>query len=184
MNCESSVGPVRRELHVLYVPLTPMVTTRVIEALTRPPVVEEAWTAPVQSGVPAGRRTRVSPGDAKVPRTLRVICVFGAMVEGLNPTSGGEGGGGEGGGGEGGGGEGGGDGGGGEGGGGDGGGDGGGSDGGGGEGEGGGGGGSGGDAGGRGCRGWRGPQSKQSVPYWQSGYSAPGPPSSHQPSEA
>ena len=91
MNCESSVGPVRRELHVLYVPLTPMVTTRVIEALTRPPVVEEAWTAPVQSAVPAGKRTRVSPGDAKVPRTLRVTCVFGAMVEGRNPTSGGEG---------------------------------------------------------------------------------------------
>jgi hypothetical protein len=41
-----------------------MVTTRVLEELTRPPVVEEAWTAPVQSGVPAGRRTRVSPGDA------------------------------------------------------------------------------------------------------------------------
>ena len=93
MNCESSVGPVRREMHVLYVPLTPKVTTRVLEALTRPPVVEEAWTAPVQSGVPAGRRTRVSPGDAKVPRTLRVICVFGAMVEGENPTSGGDGGG-------------------------------------------------------------------------------------------
>ena len=35
-----------------------------------------------------------------------------------------------------------------------------------------------------GVRGWRGPQSAQSVPYWQSGYSAPGPPSSHQPSEA
>ena len=80
-------------MHALYVPLTPKVTTRVLEELTRPPVVEEAWTAPVQSGVPAGRRTRVSPGDAKVPRTLRVICVFGAMVEGLNPTSGGEGGG-------------------------------------------------------------------------------------------
>jgi hypothetical protein len=94
MNCESSVGPVRREIHVLYVPLTPMVTTRVLEALTRPPVVEEAWTAPVQSDVPAGRRTRVSPGDAKVPRTLRVICEFGAMVEGENPTSGGDGGGG------------------------------------------------------------------------------------------
>ena len=84
-------------MHVLYVPLTPMVTTRVIEELTRPPVVEEAWTAPVQSGVPAGRRTRVSPGDAKVPRTLRVISVFGAMVEGWNPTSGGGGGGGGGG---------------------------------------------------------------------------------------
>ena len=80
-------------MHVLYVPLTPKVTTRVLEELTRPPVVEEAWTAPVQSGVPAGRRTRVSPGDAKVPRTLRVICVFGAMVEGENPTSGGDGGG-------------------------------------------------------------------------------------------
>ena len=80
-------------MHVLYVPLTPKVTTRVLEALTRPPVVEEAWTAPVQSGVPAGRRTRVSPGDAKLPRTLRVICVFGAMVEGENPTSGGDGGG-------------------------------------------------------------------------------------------
>ena len=93
MNCESSVGPVRREMHVLYVPLTPKVTTRVLEELTRPPVVEEAWTAPVQSGVPAGRRTRVSPGDAKLPRTLRVICVFGAMVEGENPTSGGDGGG-------------------------------------------------------------------------------------------
>ena len=131
MNCESSVGPLRREMHVLCVPLTPMVTSRVIEALTRPPVVEEAWTAPVQSGVPAGRRTRVSPGDAKVPRTLRVVCVFGAMVEGENPTSGGDGGG------DGGGGEGGGEGGGGEGGGGDGGG----GDGGGGEGGGGGGGG-------------------------------------------
>ena len=59
-------------MHVLYVPLTPKVTTRVLEALTRPPVVEEAWTAPVQSGVPAGRRTRVSPADAKLPRTLRV----------------------------------------------------------------------------------------------------------------
>ena len=93
MNCESSVGPVRREMHVLYVPLTPKVTTRVLEELTRPPVVEEAWTAPVQSGVPAGRRTRVSPEDAKVPRTLRVICEFGAMVEGENPTSGGDGGG-------------------------------------------------------------------------------------------
>jgi len=93
MNCESSVGPVRREMHVLYVPLTPKVTARVLEELTRPPVVEEAWTAPVQSGVPAGRRTRVSPGDAKLPRTLRVICVFGAMVEGENPTSGGDGGG-------------------------------------------------------------------------------------------
>ncbi len=93
MNCESSVGPVRREMHVLYVPLTPMVTTRVLEELTRPPVVEEAWTAPVQSGVPAGRRTRVSPGDAKLPRTLRVICEFGATVEGENPTSGGDGGG-------------------------------------------------------------------------------------------
>ena len=82
-------------MHVLYVPLTPMETSlRVIEELTRPPVVEEAWTAPVQSGVPAGRRTRVSPGDAKVPRTLRVICEFGAMVEGENPTSGGDGGGG------------------------------------------------------------------------------------------
>ena len=91
-------------MHALCVPLTPMVTTRVLEELTRPPVVEEAWTAPVQSGVPAGRRTRVSPGEAKEPRTLRVICVFGTMVEGLNPTSGGEGGGGEGGG-EGGGGE-------------------------------------------------------------------------------
>ena len=33
-------------------------------------------------------------------------------------------------------------------------------------------------------RGWRMPQSVQSVPYWQSGYSAPGPPSSQQPSEA
>ena len=76
-------------MHVLYVPLAPKVTTRVLEALTRPPVVEEAWTAPVQSGVPAGRRTRVSPGDAKVPRTLRVICVFGATVEGVNQTSGG-----------------------------------------------------------------------------------------------
>ena len=80
-------------MHVLYVPLTPMVTTRVLEELTRPPVVEEAWTAPVQSGVPAGRRTRVSPGDAKVPRTLRMVCVFGATVEGENPTSGGDGGG-------------------------------------------------------------------------------------------
>ncbi len=98
MNCESSVGPVRRETHVLYVPLTPKVTTRVLEELTRPPVVEEAWTAPVQSGVPAGRRTMVSPGDTKVPRTLRVICMFGAMVEGENPTSGGDGGGGDGGG--------------------------------------------------------------------------------------
>jgi hypothetical protein len=29
----------------------------------------------------------------------------------------------------------------------------------------------------------RGPQSSQSVPYWQSGYSAPGPPSSQMPSE-
>ena len=89
MNCESSVGPVRREMHVLCVPLTPMVTSRVIEELTRPPEVEEPRTAPVQSGVPAGRRTRVSPGDAKLPRTLRVICVFGAMVEGVNQTSGG-----------------------------------------------------------------------------------------------
>jgi hypothetical protein len=80
-------------MHVLYVPLTPMVTARVLEELTRPPVVEEAWTAPVQSGVPAGRRTRVSPGDAKLPRTLRVVCVFGATVEGENPTSGGDGGG-------------------------------------------------------------------------------------------
>ena len=80
-------------MHVLYVPLTPMVTARVLEELTRPPVVEEAWMAPVQSGVPAGRRTRVSPGDAKVPRTLRVIGVFGATVEGENPTSGGDGGG-------------------------------------------------------------------------------------------
>ena len=78
-------------MHVLYVPLTPKVTTRVLEELTRPPVVEEAWTAPVQSGVPAGRRTRVSPADAKLPRTLRVTCVFGAMVEGKYPTSGGEG---------------------------------------------------------------------------------------------
>ena len=42
--------------------------------------------------------------------------------------------------------------------------------------------GGGGDNGGdRGCRG---PQSAQSVPYWQSGYSAPGPPSSQKPSEA
>ena len=32
--------------------------------------------------------------------------------------------------------------------------------------------------------GWHTPQSAQSVPYWQSGYSAPGPPSSEQPSEA
>ncbi len=102
-------------MHVLYVPLTPMVTARVLEELTRPPVVEEAWTAPVQSGVPAGRRTRVSPGDAKLPRTLRVICEFvGATVEGENPTSGGDGGG-DGGGGDGGGGDGGGDGGGGDG---------------------------------------------------------------------
>ena len=30
----------------------------------------------------------------------------------------------------------------------------------------------------------RGPQSAQSVPYWQSGNSAPGPPSSQKPSEA
>ena len=80
-------------MHVLCVPLTPMVTSRVIEELTRPPEVEEPRTAPVQSGVPAGRRTRVSPGDAKVPKTLRVVCVFGAMVEGEKPTSGGEGGG-------------------------------------------------------------------------------------------
>ena len=29
-------------MHVLYVPLAPMVTLRVIEELTRPPVVEEA----------------------------------------------------------------------------------------------------------------------------------------------
>ena len=59
----------------------------------------------------------MSPGDAKLPRTPRVICVFGATVEGLNPTSGGNGGGDGGGdgGGEGGGGKGGGDGGGGEG---------------------------------------------------------------------
>ena len=35
-----------------------------------------------------------------------------------------------------------------------------------------------------GGRGWRMPQSAPSVPYWQSGYSAPGPPSSQQPSEA
>ena len=35
----------------------------------------------------------MSPGDAKLPRTLRVICVFGATVEGVNPTSGGDGGG-------------------------------------------------------------------------------------------
>ena len=113
-------------MHVLYVPLTPKITLRVLEALTRPPVVEEAWTAPVQSGVPAGRRTRVSPGDAKVPRTLMVRRVFVATVGGSKPTSGGEGGGegggGEGGG-EGGGGEGGGEGGGGEGGGGEGGGE-------------------------------------------------------------
>jgi hypothetical protein len=121
-----------------------MVTSRVIEELTRPPEVEEPRTAPVQSGVPAGRRTRVSPGDAKVPRTLRVVCVFGAMVEGENPTSGGDGGG------DGGGGEGGGEGGGGEGGGGDGGG----GEGGGGEGSGGeGGGGEGGGAGGDGGEG-------------------------------
>jgi len=86
----------------LYVPLTPKITLRVLEALTRPPVVEEAWTAPVQSDVPAGRRTRVSPGDAKVPRTLMVRRVFVATVGGSKPTSGGEGGG-EGGGGEGGG---------------------------------------------------------------------------------
>ena len=32
--------------------------------------------------------------------------------------------------------------------------------------------------------GWRMPQSAPSVPYWPSGYSAPGPPSSQQPSEA
>ena len=32
--------------------------------------------------------------------------------------------------------------------------------------------------------GWRMPQSAPSVPYWQSGYSAPGLPSSQQPSEA
>jgi hypothetical protein len=89
-------------MHVLYVPLTPKITLRVLEALTRPPVVEEAWTAPVQSDVPAGRRTRVSPGDAKVPRTLMVRRVFVATVGGSKPTSGGEGGG-EGGGGEGGG---------------------------------------------------------------------------------
>jgi hypothetical protein len=31
--------------------------------------------------------------------------------------------------------------------------------------------------------GWRMPHSGQSVPYWPSGYSAPGPPSSQQPSE-
>mgnify|MGYP007030270431 FL=1 len=35
-----------------------------------------------------------------------------------------------------------------------------------------------------GASGTRGPQSVQSVPYWQSGYSAPGPPSSQKPSEA
>jgi hypothetical protein len=29
-------------MHVLYVPLTPMVTSRVYSALTTPPVVEEA----------------------------------------------------------------------------------------------------------------------------------------------
>jgi len=34
------------------------------------------------------------------------------------------------------------------------------------------------------CSGWRMPQSSQSMPYWPSGYSAPGPPSSQQPSEA
>ena len=39
-------------------------------------------------------------------------------------------------------------------------------------------------AGGGGERGTRGPQSVQSVPYWQSGYSAPGPPSSQKPSKA
>ena len=50
----------------------------------------------------------MSPGDAKLPRTLRVICVFGETVEGVNPTSGGDGGG-DGGGGDGGGGDGGGD---------------------------------------------------------------------------
>ena len=48
----------------------------------------------------------------------------------------------------------------------------------------GGGGGGGGSFGGGGGLARRGPQSVQSVPYWQSGYSAPGPPSSHQPSEA
>ena len=37
---------------------------------------------------------------------------------------------------------------------------------------------------GGGARGTRGPQSVQSVPYWQSGNSAPGPPSSQKPSEA
>ena len=44
--------------------------------------------------------------------------------------------------------------------------------------------GGGGVEGGEGDRGCRGPQSAQSVPYWQSGCSAPGPPSSQTPSEA
>jgi len=46
--------------------------------------------------------------------------------------------------------------------------------------------GGGGDSGGErgGSPTYRRPQSEQSVPYWQSGYSAPGPPSSHLPSEA
>ena len=45
-------------------------------------------------------------------------------------------------------------------------------------------GGRGGELGGEGGRIGRTPQSAQSVPYWQSGYSAPGPPSSQKPSEA
>jgi len=45
-------------------------------------------------------------------------------------------------------------------------------------------GGGGGELGGEGGRIGRTPQSAQSVPYWQSGYSAPGPPSSQKPSDA
>ena len=48
MNCESSVGPVRREMHVLYVPLTPKVTTGSSRSGRGLVVVE--WFRAVSSG--------------------------------------------------------------------------------------------------------------------------------------
>ena len=67
--------------------------TTVLSALRTSLEVDMLNTAPLQSDVPAGRKTRVSPADAWAPRTSIKLDTSGAMTEGSKETSGGEGGG-------------------------------------------------------------------------------------------
>ena len=74
-------------------PTDAKVTLRLIVALTTAPAEKEAKKAPVQPGLPAGRKTSVSPGEAKEPMTWRVVAAACGMAGGSKAMSGGKGGG-------------------------------------------------------------------------------------------